>query len=188
MNTLPMQKPCINHLSIQEPLWFAVYTRYKCEKYVFNHLIKKGVECYLPLINKTKKYNRKIKTHEIPLINCYIFVKVKKDQYLTVLETEYVIKFLKSGNELLSIPQEEIDILRRVVGDIDDIYMMQSDKYIFEGQEVEVSSGHLIGMRGKVIHRQGKHSFLVNLESMGFQLEIAINAKLLQPCNPILVR
>ncbi|MEZ4957062.1 MAG: transcription termination/antitermination NusG family protein, partial [Saprospiraceae bacterium] len=61
-----------NHLHASEPKWFAVYTRSKSEKVVKRLLASKNIECYLPLQKVTRRYTRKIKSYEIPLISCYI--------------------------------------------------------------------------------------------------------------------
>ncbi|MEK7255619.1 MAG: transcription termination/antitermination NusG family protein, partial [Bacteroidota bacterium] len=90
-----IQKPALaaktpvieSHLDGVEPKWFAVYTRYKSEKVVQRLLQNKKIESYLPLQRVTRRYTRKIKHHDIPLISCYIFVKIVRAEYVPVLET-----------------------------------------------------------------------------------------------------
>ncbi|MFZ1748728.1 MAG: UpxY family transcription antiterminator [Saprospiraceae bacterium] len=172
----------VDQLSKVEQRWFAVYTKYKCEKYVAQQLLKKKVESYLPIITKTKRYTRKIKHYEVPLINCYVFVNITRDQYISVVETEYVMKFLRSGKDLLAIPQDEIDILKRVVGDVEEVRMIEKIHFD-QGEEVEVTSGQLTGMKGKVISQEGKRTFVIALETMGYELMIKIDHNLLRPLN-----
>ena len=50
--------------------WFAIHTKYKCEKFVREQLLSKGIEAYVPVLLTKKQYLRKIKTYELPLINC----------------------------------------------------------------------------------------------------------------------
>ncbi len=177
----------INQLSETEKRWFAVYTKYKCEKYVANHLSKKQIEAYVPIVTKTRRYTRKIKQYLVPLINCYVFVYISKAQYLPTLENEYVMKFLRQGKDLLAIPQTEIDILKRVAGDVLEAEL--SDRHLFEaGEDVEVISGHLTGLRGKIVSKISKKIFLIELETIGFQLQINIDLKLLKSIkNKILI-
>ncbi len=149
---LPKQEIIINQLSSTESRWFAVYTKYKCEKYVADQLSKKHIEAYVPIITKTKKYSRKIKHYQIPLINCYVFVCINKAEYVPTLETEYVMKFLRNGQDLLAIPEIEIETLKRVVGE--DIEVKESTRSDwFMGEEVEVIAGQLAGMRGKIVSK-----------------------------------
>jgi transcription antitermination factor NusG len=170
----------INQLSENEPRWFAVYTKYKCEKYVADHLNKKQIQTYLPLIQKTRRYTRKIKHSEIPLINCYVFVNIVKGQYIPTLETEYVMKFLRHGKDLIAIPQGEIDLLKRVAGYRDEVEVINADMFV-EGDEVEVTSGHLTGIKGILISKEGKKSFVIELKSIAYQFRINIDPKILKP-------
>ncbi|MBK6499742.1 MAG: UpxY family transcription antiterminator [Saprospiraceae bacterium] len=173
------QDAIINQLSETEGRWFAVYTKYKCEKYVSEQLQKRKILAYVPVITRTRKYERKIKRYDVPLINCYVFVHIIKSEYLPVLETEYVMKFLKQGKDLLAIPDHEIQILKRVTGDINHVELIENAAFE-EGEEVEVIAGHLTGVRGKVISKLGKKSFLVELKTLGFQLMVNVDIKLLR--------
>ncbi|MFZ1705199.1 MAG: UpxY family transcription antiterminator [Saprospiraceae bacterium] len=164
----------INQLTELEPKWFAVYTKYKCEKFVAGQLDKKNIEVYVPLVTRVKKYQRKKKVFEVPLINCYVFVKIKKQDYIRTLETDHVLKFLRQGKDLIAIPNEEIDLLKRVVGDVE-VSINSSDFSFDFGEDVEVASGHLAGMKGKIVSKSGKKSFIVELETIGYQLRIKID-------------
>ncbi len=172
----------VNQLSVDEKRWFALYTKYKCEKYVADHLVKKNIESYVPVIIKTRKYARKVKHFQVPLINCYVFVRIDKSQYLPALETEFAMKFLRQGKDLLAIPSAEMDLLMRVAGDVSEAH--ETNDHSFEtGEDVEVVSGHLTGMQGKIISKAGKKNFVIALETIGFQLMINIDLKFLKPIN-----
>lgn len=179
-----LDKNITNHLDNTEKKWFAIYTKFKCEKYVVNHLLKKGIEAYIPLLVTTKRYARKIKTYQIPLINCYAFVKIDKSQYLKVLETEFVMKFIKQRQDLISIPENEIELLRKIVGELD-IKVELSHEAFIEGQEVEVISGNLTGLKGLLLKKHNKNEFLVELDHIGIQLSLNINPGLLRPINKL---
>jgi transcription antitermination factor NusG len=162
-----------NRLDQEISRWFVIYTKYKTEKYVVDKLKRKGVDSYVPLISYTKKYNRKVKHYEVPLINCYVFVKIKKHEYVKVLETEYVSGFLKNRGNLNEVREEEIEILKKIVGETSDI---KSEEISFEkGRRVEIISGNLTGIKGKLLEEQGKTEFLVELESLAWQLRMVIN-------------
>jgi transcription antitermination factor NusG len=162
-----------NRLDSEISRWFVIYTKYKTEKYVVDKLKRKGVNAYVPLISYTKKYSRKIKHYEVPLINCYVFVKITKDEYVKVLETEYVTAFLKNRGNLNEVREEEIEILKKIVGENNNV---ASEEISFiEGKSVEIISGNLTGIRGKLIEQQGKSEFLVELESVGWQFRMLID-------------
>ena len=171
----------INDLHPSEARWFAVYTKYKCEKYVVDNLTKKGLEAYVPLISKTIRYVRKTKTVHLPLINCYIFVKIIKEEYVKVLESEYVMSFIKQRKDLISIPEQEINLLRRIVGEVENLETSEIDYKV--GSAVEIIGGNLTGIKGTLINKKGKNSFVVKLHNIGFQLEMTIDKSLLRPLN-----
>jgi len=167
-----------SHLHATEPRWFAVYTRYKSEKVVKRLLDQKEIECYLPLQTVTRRYTRKIKTYDIPLISCYIFVKITKEKYVPVLETENVVKFIRFAKNLLAIPDNEISILKRVVGEGVEV---EAEPGLFkEGDEVEVIGGKLTGLRGRLVEKQGKKHMVVELETVGYSLKMDIDVSLLR--------
>lgn len=168
-----------NQLHRTEKKWFAVYTKYKCEKFVAECLLKKNIEAYVPIIRKTRRYSRKIKHYDIPLINCYVFVFINQSEYLSTLETDFVLKFLKQGKDLLAIPQKEINTLKNVVGDVMEVTKIDNMQ-LKSGDEVEVVSGQLTGLRGKIVSKMGKRSFVIDLETIGYQLRIKVPFNLLR--------
>jgi len=168
-----------NHLHHDESRWFAVYTAYKREKLVHKMLTFKGIECYLPLQKVTRKYARKVRVQELPLINCYVFVKIVKKEYVPVLETEHVLKFTKIAQNLLSIPEREIETLKRVVGE-KDVELEAVPREWSEGDKVEIITGNLIGLQGKLVSVEGKTKIVVDLDTLGYSLRMNIDASFLR--------
>jgi transcriptional antiterminator RfaH len=179
-NLLPSYE---NHLSESEPKWFAVRTRFKSEKVALKQLHRLGVEAYLPIRQMTRRYGRKIRKVELPLINSFVFVRIKRNEYASVLETEYVAGFLKFGNNILSIPEVEIDMIRRLLGENIDIEVVVKEADYTKGDWVEVTKGPLLGMKGRLLNIQGKDKLLVELTNSGHSLHISIETNLLRKVN-----
>jgi transcription antitermination factor NusG len=171
------------HMQEDDARWYAIYTMYKSEKQVNAHLTRKGIETYLPLITRTRRYLRKIKTYHVPLINCYVFVKINKTEQVKVLETEHVIKFVKQGKDLTHIPQSEIDILRRIEGM--DLEVEVSSMTFELGDFVEIKKGSLAGIKGKLIQKLGKKHFVVEIDSIGVSLQLNIDINMLSKIKSI---
>ncbi len=167
-----------NHLDATEAKWFAVYTKYKREKLVAARLEAMGVEYYLPLMQVTRHYVRKKKVLQLPLINCHIFVKITKASYIKVLQTPDVLRFVKIAKNLLAIPQYEIDLLHRVLGSNQEVFVNETSFLL--GDKVEVIGGQLTGLKGTLIKSNGKNNLLVQLDSLGLDLEMYIDKKLLR--------
>lgn len=171
--------PRNNGLSQTDKRWFAVYTRFKSEKYILDKLTRKGIEAYVPILKYTKRYERKIKHVEIPLISCYVFVRISESDYVKVLQTEHVVRFLKLHGQLMSIPEKEMELMKKVVGE--NVVEKAHEGKLSKGTEVEVIGGNLTGLKGKVIKQQNKKFFVVALDNIGYSLELNIAKEFLQP-------
>lgn len=175
MNTL---KKSENHLDELEPRWFAVYTKYKREKIVLKRLQEQGIQTYLPIQKLTRRYERKVKTVELPLISCYIFTRITKKHYVPVLNTADVLHFVKFSQNLIAIPDREIRLLQRIVGEGTDVEA--EPKSILVGEEVEIVSGNLAGIRGTLLQKDRKKNFVIELNSIGYALHLSVEPALLK--------
>jgi len=170
----------INHLHVDESKWFAVHTKYKCEKYVAQQISKKGIEVYLPLTDRVRVYASKTKKYKVPLISCYIFVKICKHEYVRVLETEYAINFLRQRKDLISIPDKEINLLKLLVGEYEVSLYDEKVNWAL-GQKMEVVAGQLTGLHGVLIEKCNKRDFVVELQNIGIQLQMQFRKEHLMP-------
>jgi len=173
------QPTITNHLHASEFRWFAVHTRSKSEKFVQRMLSRKGIHAYLPLQKLLRRYTRSTRLVEKPLINSYVFVKIIKNQYVPVLETENVAGFVKFSKNMISIPEEEIEILRRITLE-DGLEIEAIPSQFSEGDSVEISAGNLMGMKGRIIKLEGKRKLQVELGHLGYSLLITIDAAFLE--------
>ncbi len=161
-----------NHLDHTERRWFAIYTPYKREKIATKLLAKKGINAFLPLQTIYRQYQRTKRVVELPLFNCILFVKINKSEYTQVLETEQVLRFIKIGRNLISIPEREIETLKCVIGAQID---MEAEVYNMpEGEPIQVVAGALSGIEGKFIKQESKYNFLVELEMVGYQIRMNV--------------
>ncbi|HRD08919.1 MAG: UpxY family transcription antiterminator [Saprospiraceae bacterium] len=161
--------------------WFAVYTAFRSEKQVAAQLRKKNVEVYLPLISRTKRYMRKLKTYQIPMLGCYLFVRIKQSQSLKVLETERVVKIISDHGHPSPIREEEINMLKRIEGL--DIGIDNNMQALCTGDRVIIKKGNLAGLNGRLLKQTGKRTFMVELESLGIALHLSVDVDLLHKIN-----
>ena len=171
-----------NHLDDLTPKWFAIYTHYKREKVAAKHLANSGIEVYLPLQKVTRRYVRKVKKLELPLINHYVFVKITKRQYAKVLQCPYVLSFVKFSQNLISIPEQEIELIKRILGEAEAVELDQAS--LQKGDIVEVIGGNLTGLRGQLIKKENNQYLQVRLSNIGVSLNVSIAAHWLQKVRP----
>lgn len=170
-----------DQLHAEEARWFALYTSFRREKMVDRMLLQKGITSYLPLQKITRRYGRKVRSVELPLMSCYIFVKITRSEYIPVLETEHVLKFIRFSKDLISIPESQIEVIRQVTGagvpiDIENTFYKKGDI-------VEVVSGSLAGVKGRLISIEGKKQLTVELTELGCSLRMAIDMSLVRKIN-----
>ena len=173
-----MSIAAVNHLHDTIPRWFAVQTRSKSEKFVQRMLAKKGIYAYVPLQRFMRRYTRSTRIVEKPLINCYVFVRIVKQDYVPVLETENVSGFIRFNKELVAIPEEEINVLRRITLE-DGLEVEAIPGILLAGDPVEITAGSLTGLKGRIVKQEGRQRFLVELERLGYTLLITIDSAFL---------
>jgi len=166
-----------NHLHPTVKKWFAIYTNYKREKLVVKNLSDRGIKAYLPLQQIVRQYQRKRKVVELPLFNCYVFVNIDLSEYTKVFQTEHVLSFIKFNKSIISIPDREIDLLKRLLGE--DIPVTIQDQSFEEGEIVEIATSSLSGIKGRLIGKRGKREMIVELEQIGYNLRISVPPEVL---------
>lgn len=171
------QATVVNQLDEQEARWFAVYTRFRREKQVLKYLSERGIQAYLPIQSFTRRYTRKIKHVQLPLINCYIFTKITKQEYVPVLETPDVVNFVRFAKDLIAIPDAEMNVMKRVVGEGIEIDAQPGSYQL--GDEVEIVGGNLTGLKGWLVETASEKNFVIELENLGYTLRMSLDPTLL---------
>ena len=167
-----------NHLHSTDARWFAIYTRFKREKTVLRELTQNGIDAYLPLQKVLRQYGRKKKWVELPLFSCYVFVKITKAEYVPVLSTEGVVRFISFSQNLISIPESEILTIQRIVET--EIPLTVQPREFEHGDVVEIISGNLTGMRGILKEVHGKNKVLIELAHLGYTLKLELPSTILR--------
>lgn len=152
--------------------WYAVYTRPRSEKLVFNRLLEAGIETYLPLQRTYRMWSDRKKLVEKPLLSSYIFVKTNRKNFPAVFKINGVVKFVSFEGQPVAIPQYQIDVLRLLI-DSDAQIEVTSDKFA-PGDNVEVISGSLIGLRGELIKTGSRNRVLIRIDKLEQNLMLKI--------------
>ena len=173
----------VYQLHDKEARWFAVHAMPRHERKVVERLTAKGIEAYVPVSVKFKQYAKKRKKHHYVLLTGFVFVKIIKSELTRVLETESLYGLLKIGRDILAIPDEQIKMLRKIVGDEAMDVSLHNGEY-HAGQEVEIVGGSLTGTKGILKRIEGKNRFIVKLEVVGVFLEMTVDPKAVQPVKP----
>lgn len=173
------QTNAINQLDKNEARWFAVYTNYKREKLVKKMFDQKAIESYLPIKKVVKQWSKKRRTMELPLMSCYIFVKIVEAEYVPVLETEHVLRFVKIGKDLIAIPENEIQTIKNILQDEIE-FEVEATRRLQEGDDVEIVAGSLMGTKGRLVEIEGKNRVLITLEHIQHTFRLSVEKHLIR--------
>jgi len=161
-----------------ENKWYAVYTRPRAEKLVYERLVEAQIETFLPLQKTYRMWSDRKKLVVRPLLSSYIFVKTKRKYFPVVYKINGVVKFVSFEKQAVSIPQNQIDNLRLLINS--DAEIKVSSEIFAKGDNVEVTSGSLVGLTGELIKIGGKKRVVVRINRLDLNLIITIPVSFLR--------
>jgi len=142
--------------------WFAVYTTSRHEKRVAQHLSERQIEFYLPLYRSERRWSDGSRvTLELPLFPGYLFVHIKRDERVRVLDVPGALAVVGGiGREPAPLPDEAIDALRTGLH----LRAAQPHPLVMVGQRARIRSGALAGMEGIVVRTKNSFRVVLTLE------------------------
>jgi len=159
-------------------LWYAVYTRPRAEKQVYDRLTEAGIETFLPMQKTYRVWSDRKKLVMKPLLSSYIFVKTVKREFPKIFTDPGVVKFVTFEGTPASIPQNQIDILRLLVDS--DAHIEVTSVQFASGDQVEVISGALLGLTGELIRIGTRNRVVVRIDRLDQNLILKIPAAFLR--------
>jgi transcription termination/antitermination protein NusG len=161
--------------SKREIAWYALQTRYQCEKRVDVALREQGFETFIPFQRAQRRWSDRTKIVETPVFSGYGFVRMEADaQSITrVLRLPGFVRFVTSGRDLAVVPDDEIEGIRAV---------MQSDTPFEEGpypaigERVRVRGGLLEGIEGVLMSRSGRGEIVISVGAIQKSLKLPLGS------------
>lgn len=160
--------------------WFAIQTRSRHEKKVADELQGRGVEVFLPLIKKTRKWSDRTKRIDFPLFSGYAFVHIVPESKtrVKVLSASGVVRFVGPTAMGTPIPPSEIENLRTAL--VNEI-ALRPLPFVKIGQRVRIRSGALSGMEGILIGTRGQRQLVVSISTIQRSVSLAIEGYDVEP-------
>lgn len=166
-----------NYKKIHTKNWFAVYTRSRAEKKVFQRLQEEHIKSFLPLQKTIRQWSDRKKKVEVPLLRSYVFVHISLLDYSLVLKTDGVVKFVTFEGQAAPIPQKQIDYLEILANS--DVEIEKTEKFFKPGQRVKIISGPLKDIVGELVIHGRKKRFLIRVDHIKQNLLVNIPASLI---------
>jgi len=152
--------------------WYAIYVKSKTEKRVASELSLMKIDNYLPLRKVLRQWSDRKKWIEDPLFKSYVFVNIEQNEYYTVLQTPGVVKYISFEGKAVPIPPQQIDAIKYYLEEKDPEQPKPTNWS--KGQHVEVISGSMTGLTGKLVAFKGKHWLGIEIETIGHSIVIQI--------------
>jgi transcriptional antiterminator RfaH len=152
--------------------WYAVYTRPRAEKLVYNRLAEVDIETFLPMQKTIRQWSDRKKLVEKPLLSSYVFVRTRKKHFPVVYKINGIVKFVTFEGQPVAIPQNQIDNLRLLINSDAEIEVT-SEKFS-QGDSVEVVSGSLVGLTGELINIKRKKRVVVRIDRLDQNIVVTI--------------
>ena len=156
--------------------WHAVYVKSRTEKKAHAELQFKEIETFLPLQRKLRQWSDRKKWVEMPLISGYLFVKICRKEYDSVLQSDYVVSYVRFNGVAAVIPENQIDYLKLMLKQ-DNLDIEIVHESFAPGQMIDVVAGPLIGLHGKLVRIKGKDKVAIELEQLGYAVLVEILAQ-----------
>ncbi len=159
-----------------EPQWYAANVRSRHEFKATEKLISRGIETFLPTVERLRKWKDRNKLIVFPLFPGYIFVRTTKESenLLSVLKVPGIVRMLCTIPGLPDeIPEDQITSLKKLV---DNKEALDPYPYLTEGQMVRIIKGPLAGVEGILNEKVDKHVLVLSVDVLRQGVALTINA------------
>lgn len=161
--------------------WYVFYTKSRQEKKVFDLLIKRGFDTFLPLQKVMRQWSDRKKKVEVPLFNSYIFVQSSSDKIPTILQTPGIAWNIRHNDKPATVHPKEIEIINRFLASGLFVESGLTEKFK-RGEGVEIIDGPLKGLRGTIVRTADDTKFNISIESIGHSLLVTLDPIVLRKC------
>jgi len=165
--------------------WYVLYVQYRHEKKVFEELIEKGIEAFLPLTTTVRKWSDRKKKVEAPLFPSYLFVNINSDiDFHTVLQIDTPCSYVSFGNEYGRVSQKEIDQIKLLL-EGKEVTNIEVDKELPSiGDKLKIMHGELSGLECEVYRIDNLQKIRVRLSSFRQNISATIPLSYLSQNTP----
>ncbi|UCH82261.1 MAG: UpxY family transcription antiterminator [Nitrospiraceae bacterium] len=158
------------------PEWYAVHVKSRHEAKVNERLILKGVESFLPTVERLRKWKDRKKKVQFPLFPGYLFVHTtsEADNLLSVLKVAGVVRMICTiPGRPDPIPDEQIISLQKLIENKEEL---DPYPYLNEGQQVRITRGALAGVEGILVKKLDKHLLVLSVDVLQQGVALKISA------------
>ena len=161
-----------------EKNWYIFYTSPRAEKVVYNDLLAREYDAFLPVTKTMKVWkNRQKKIIEAPLFPSYIFVYTIISETYEISRIPKIATCVKCGKRPSIISSGDIDSIKIMLSLDQEVSV---DTTFHEGELVRIVQGPLAGHQGILVEQKGKKRFGVRLKEINHTVFINVCTTILE--------
>ena len=141
-------------------------------------LAGKGIEVFLPLYESNRRWKDRNKLVSLPLFPCYLFVRGGHDRRLPVVSTPGVHMVLTNGENVATVPEAEIQAIRRTV---EAAVHVEPHAFLKCGERVRVKAGPLEGVEGILVRMKNQSRLVLSVDMLAKSVGVEIDAADVEP-------
>jgi transcription antitermination factor NusG len=152
--------------------WFAVQVKPRHEKTVAEMLRGRGLEEFLPLYTRQKRWSDRLKLAQFPLFPQYTFCRLAQTEHTLVRRVPGVRSIVGFNDRAVPVEDAEIEAVRTLV----DSHLALSPLGLpAVGQRVRVVKGPLAGCEGVLKGFKGELRLVVTVSLLGRSVGVEID-------------
>jgi transcription antitermination factor NusG len=140
--------------------WFAVQAWACREQTCAGHLRARACDVFLPCYSAHRQWSDRRKNVVLPLFPGYLFCRVGADVHAKIITTPGVIRIVGDEHGPLSVPEQEIAAIQRMV---DAHLTIEPWPFLHVGQRVRIEVGPLRDMEGVILAAKKRHRLVVSV-------------------------
>jgi transcriptional antiterminator RfaH len=156
--------------------WWVLHTRPRAEKVIARNLLALHSSFFLPLMRKRWECRGRTLTSYLPLFPGYVFLRGDDTARLTALQTKQVVRVLECPDR----EKFETD-LGRIYRVMESGAPVAPEDRLQPGMPVVLTSGPLAGLEGKIIRRDRRMRFVIEVDFIQRGASVEVEGWMLQP-------
>lgn len=145
--------------------WFALYTRSRSEKQLYEQLVMAGIESYLPLVRTLKQWSDRKKWVEVPLFRSYVFVHIYDTEYYSVLNVPGAVRYVTFEGKAVAIPPQQIEAIKQYIST--GYELPDREVNLLPGTKIQIIAGPMKGIDGVLLEIMGKKKVRIEIDALG---------------------
>jgi transcriptional antiterminator RfaH len=145
------------------PHWYAIYTRSRFEKKLFQKLQQAKYTVFLPLLKERKAWSDRIKSVLVPLLPSYVFIRAAPRDLTSVFYFPGVVRLVSCEGKPCIIRDEEITLLENIVMHGRHVCAITPCEI---GDSVRIMCGPFKGWEGTVENKKGQARIVFQIASI----------------------